>query len=1140
MEGRDIKSFFLVLTFLVFVLASCHPIKNEVDQIALKCGSVDSTQSVFIRVINSENQPIAQPKSNLSAFFVPDNGANGSEFGRKIPVTDKGCVALQKGSKGRIDLYTKIPRESYTRSINTQELKDLSSLQLMPTIDRDLNVKCPAEGYFASDQLDVELNLSGFQDGRNERIRIIAYEEDKAQGKVVYEKAFGRQLKSPVVKVDVSDLNDGKYQVFASKELLDARSNDENAEVSSSESCALTILSSPPELPEPLRQIDNNTVLALGSVISWDLVDNTNLRFCRAEVSDNGETCNDPEDFVNETRIVNDKEGRYHYCFYIRHKGGLESPRRCKKVVVSGRGPSLSIDLVSPTPTRDFALIDYPYRTVEYRVEAKHPIVRSEEILGSLKCKVSLLLPGEVRLSGKNIICRSQTCWGQTLEEFRACGQNLSIDISDVYGDTLVDHSKLELKVKANDMAGNEQHLVHTIHLVKDRWKLVSLSTEIEDNSKVDIDKPLPHIDGQTQISTNDGRILGYSFESAIWLEKLDITKLGGESSSIEGFENENNVVSPDGRLYSLWSEDELGKSIIVYRNQGGSWKLFTSLDNQPYCSLIDLDPMNRLYCYDWGVAYVWDEGIWEKVEIGDRRDQSKCKGMVKFYKTATRYWARCGGYLYSRPHGQSEWLKRVEHELGYVESIHMDQRGNIWVQGGPWSDKFDLGFYDSAGNWLSTIEDGKMPDMIKGRSYLMPTPQGDMQYANYIWKHQEARWQEEWIVPRPVFAYPVGESTLTPQIQLGEDRFVVRPDDQDLIFQVPADEWEFDHLSTPLDYNRSRNEFFLTAKDLATEENTKKMISFRQNQYLDWSPYLPGAEAGSRAFFYPQNARNSLIISMDNQKFFRVDPDSRVFTEIKSVRLDGINEGFFAPNGQLLIQHGDGRISVPSSDANHQSLEVARHKFDPQLFTGSGSKLWLGLENEDSLYQFDTHNGFVEHPIPKSCLGNGLRKLFVTESDLLLVSDETICMTSQSVFAPRPLPFLRAGENPNFQLRDLHKTENGTFYLEYEDSASLKLQEMSAEFNLLGADIALPAGPPQKIIQNSSSSVLYAIYLDEVLYYEGQKWNLLLDSEKLETVFGTSRLSLLDAWLDKDDSLLITSSRVPLIRVFLPVPQSS
>jgi hypothetical protein len=1108
-----------LILLLLMITSGCHKLHNKFNRIELECGSDANFGGSYMKFLQSENAEIQQAEENLRAFHVDEAAMQSSHTGQRIQVTSKGCVAIPKGETGRLDVFTRVPRQGI--SIHLEKSKtDLSRHQLLPIKESHFGFICPLEGYFAVDSLSVPLLLPSGPNSLSERNRIVAYDEATQSEVILFEKPFGESTTGELQLFNTSSLKPGEYLLKSTRELIDLRS--ETQLISSDlATCPLTIVETTPSIPAAILRLPESSIVPLGSKLSWTSDKHTDMKFCRRQ----GQGCSKPEDFHETSEVLNQDEGVWDYCFLLENRAGRRSGILCKEIRVSGTKPQIHIAINTPAISTDLPILDFPTTRLKYKVQTDHSLATKSDLQKSQMCRVEFSFHGQVNLATDTITCLSTECRDKSLKEFVPCGSELEIDISGLYKTDLINKAYLKLIVQADDGAGNVSTRENSVLIDKDRWEYVALTGPGSSLENEKFARLFPITDDRVQILTQSQKIFEYAPASQTWKEVLDLSQL------VHGLDQglQDLVVMPDRSIYGLFHNIFMEKPIVFKRDPGKPWAQLMEDQSPPACSDLSNDLAGNLYCQHEGQVYAYSEQNWKEINLSDSQGEKLCRGYLQIFAKAQSQWLFCGGALYSRQSGEAPWMPRTEFGEGLPGYVIEDKNGNIWLSSDEWSDEFFVGYFNPLGQWNDAVEGKILKFQTSTIGLLSLSSSGDAQYGSLVWDSSLDDWKPRYSFLNPLAFMPLNNvhKSLHDSFLLWDSSMVISVGRSDYLFTFPADRWNVRSLEA-LDYHSESQQFFSVAGYAGDSSSENQLVSIRKRQVMNWLPVVTDSQLYDEFQLARLNSGATYFIA-GKKLIYRQNPVSGVFEVYR--RFPDREDIITGVDGQLVAAYRSGQLSFDVGGGSFLEFKVPQQlelNSDPFV---KDRQLWAMDAKSPGLHRISADGSVQSHGMPAECHGGSSTLLTHTASHLYTLGGANPCLASfeDLIFKPLNIPDYPFEAAPALLARlsmsrlALQATaEDNEFYI-----VDLEKQKLEGPFPL--ADDKLLT-----LQESPGSKQLFALYANRVDVFVNGSWVTHMTSDGLSAHLGRSDVELKSMAVDREDSILLATDAAPLLRLFL------
>jgi hypothetical protein len=1108
-----------VILVLLLITSGCHKLNNKINTVELECGSDTNPQDDYIKFLQSEDIEILQTGGNLLAFHVDELASRTSNPGQRIQVTSKGCVALPKDSSGRLDVFTKVPRQGISIALQKSQ-PAFSRQRLLPIKESYFGFVCPLDGYFAVDTLSVPLVTPAGPNSLTERNRIVAYDESTKSEVVLFEKPFGETSPGDLKLFNTASLKPGEYLLKSTREVIDLRSETQLT-TSDVATCPLTIVEKSPNLPDAILRLPASSIVPLGSKLSWTTDKLNNVKFCRKQ----GQGCATSADFRETAEVLNQEEGVWDYCFLLENKVGQKSEISCKEIRVSGTKPEIAIGLNTTAISTDLPILDFPITNLKYKVQTDHKLALKSDLQKSQMCRVEFSFHGQVNLATDIITCLSAECRGQNLKEFVPCGPEVELDTSALYKTDLIDKAYMKFIVRADDGAGNISIREKSILIDKDRWEYVPLmgTGSLVENEKLHTFFPIT--DNRVQILTESNKIFEYSTADQTWKELLDVSKLGPD-----GFMGlKTYVAMPDQTIFGLFRYSFSDEFIILMRKPGRDWERLTGTQSPPGCSWLSNDYAGSLYCKHEGMAYVYSGQDWKEIALKGSEGKDLCYEQMSFAQVDQTQWVQCGGGLFSRKAGDNDWIQRNEFGDGYIENMVEDQFGNIWIASDFWSDVCFVGYFNPKGQWNDAIAGTALKYQTSTVGYLSLSRSGHAQYGSFLWDSTIKDWK-----PRFAFMNPLSFMTFNNVHKSQHDGFllwdsslVISLDDSNYRFTFPKDRWNMRSLSN-IDYHSQSQEFFCVAGDGTASTLDKGLISIRKRRLMNWLPTVTDSQIYDGLELARQVTGETYFIA-GQKTIYRQNPESGAFEVFR--RFSDMEDIVAGTTGHFVFAYQSGKLLLEDSSGNWKEFTLPKDmELTKDQFLKDG-KLWGVAEDSPTLVRLSSDGAMENLNIPAECHGGSSTVLTHTENQVYLLGGANMCMAGfeDLIFKPFTIPGY-AYEQGSTLVARLSMSRLALRASAEDSSVSI----IDLENRSLEGPFTLPTENLLTLQESPRSRQLFALFRDRVERLVNGKWETIMTSKQIAERLGKPDLNLKTLAVDREESFLIGTDAAPLLRIFL------
>jgi hypothetical protein len=446
------------------------------------------------------------------------------------------------------------------------------------------------------------------------------------------------------------------------------------------------------------------SVLARNEELPWKGSDSfTQLSVCKEKrgqdedliMSDQGSCearslCQNPESFRPIFGQMADETGVFNYFIKARDRTGRDSAMLCQRVIVTEPQNFLSLDWGESSWNQPAAVMSPARPSFEAQVRVRHAEQEDSDILNRLQCRVDFFVNGKTVLPGKDVICSSGRCEGQTLDQYRPCDARITAGISEFFTEQDAKASLLRLHVKATDGSGQVNEVMRSVWIHPQRFT-------------ASVEKLFPNgNDGGigSMARARDGHILA-SFDSNIAMRtdadpkwRLALMPFSFPYTSTRVLQTQ------DGDIYGVGTGrmNAGSRPVEIARWNGES---FTKITEHPLlkdCSLGILShPVKGLWCAAGSKVLhyhdeTWDVLDWALEEGGP--DADKPCGLwtsspVQHNQASAQgqLWTIClDGRLLTRVPG-GEW-KLLAKDMNAYSEIKVDALSQLWAVRSEWKSR--------------------------------------------------------------------------------------------------------------------------------------------------------------------------------------------------------------------------------------------------------------------------------------------------------------------------------------------------------------------------------------------------------------------------------------------------------------------
>lgn len=471
----------LFLYCLLFT-GACQRFTQDFAGTSVVCGirpeAMPSDRTLF-KIVSPEGQDLSPQELTVTHARYRD----ARDGVHDLQLSARGCAFVPDEAE-LVQVYTLNLKAQFTLPLPpARERPRFMQERLRPSPRFQAELLCPTDGFFAHDRLDFPARVVSDGDITGVALKILARNNETRADVTVFEKPLGMSLVDWPQALHTGLLKEGSYALRL--EVTQNFQGWDQTESSSTTFCPLVILHKAPSIKGRQELVQGGrSVLARNEDLPWKGSDSfTQLSVCKeprgrdedliSSDQDGCEArslCQSPEAFRPIFGQIADETGVFDYFIKARDRTGRDSAVLCQRVVVTEPQNFLSLDWNESSWNQPAAVMSPARPSIQAQVRVRHAEQQDSDILNRLQCRLDFLVNGKTVLPGKDVICSSGRCQGQTLDQYRPCDAKITAGISDFFTQQDAKASLLRLHVKASDGSGQVNEVVRSVWIHPQRF----------------------------------------------------------------------------------------------------------------------------------------------------------------------------------------------------------------------------------------------------------------------------------------------------------------------------------------------------------------------------------------------------------------------------------------------------------------------------------------------------------------------------------------------------------------------------------------------------------------------------------------------------------------------------------------------
>ncbi|HYX36750.1 MAG TPA: hypothetical protein VE954_26885 [Oligoflexus sp.] len=782
---------FLVLGVLSLLwMSACSRFSKSFQDTGFQCGwdqRVHSDAYAF-KILKPSGESLSESERavTMARFLRNDGQAN------SLSLSSKGCVQVPSPD-GVLQVHSLNLEMHASADVSAllQEGGRLHDLRLASNSkDFRAEIICPNEGFFGADTLPLLLQVSH---SALDAFRFRVNASRSSDGKIIplFQKKYGRNEALPA-HLDVRDLDEGAYEISFT---IESSEDGWDKEIPVTRShCPLYVLRAPPGVQDAEnRIIGEKSVLKPGQALPWrTTAPFQDLHYCREKRSSDEDhlpesstcqassRCLERNSFQSAHNAVAEDPGVYDYFLLARDRAGRESTPVCQRVIIAEKPPVLQVTWVPQRWRQAMPVMHEALEMIQATIDVQHAERRDSDLRRNLQCKVDLLVQGKSVLPGQDVVCRSTSCEGQTLDEYRRCDEVMNLDLKSFWKNQRADSYLLRLHVRAEDGAGQQDNAVQVVWIHPHRFQPAPANFE----------GLSPSVPGDLlDIVRFKDQILARSAQHLVkWDRSTRAWSYMGPQSGLSPLKM---ISTADGEVYGFGAAPIAGttqRKVVIGRWNGTTWEiaahypdeatalcLSTQLTLDLQHRSLNVHPQEGFICSNSRKSVHFSKGAWKEMELSpcaidfamDLRDNYRRVYAVAHDGTEALLCRSRG--IWQRRAGE-EWKQIQLAESPPAQKIIFDEKHRLWVLQSKISGErvqAQLGFFENdAYHAVAIPAFNEAPDRFPQGPSLQLGYAGGLLFQDYVWNEDKKAFdplpsRPLGLKPGDVQAFPLGGQQL-------------------------------------------------------------------------------------------------------------------------------------------------------------------------------------------------------------------------------------------------------------------------------------------------------------------------------------------------------------------------------------------